>query len=114
MKKLYKFYEYYGRQGEVEGMFVEFSEVVDALIKDSITVDFGEILGKHSDVSVTLSEDNLTAVSDSPEVIKVIEEHVGEFGYNPVTRWIEDAQYVEEGEDPDPIVELHDRLYADE
>lgn len=58
MKSLYKYYYECGRQGELVGVFVATEEEIERL--KGVTVDFGEVLGKHSDVS---DEDVLSHIS---------------------------------------------------
>lgn len=83
MKGLYKFEEDFGRMGELEGLFIAEVDKVDELIESEVEVHFGEVLGKHSDVSVIMSDDNLTLVTTEENVIKVIEDYNLENGYNP-------------------------------
>lgn len=65
-RKLWKFSEDYGRYGKVEGLFIATEEDIDKFLvgKD---IDFGEILGKHSDVSIRFEKKNFKCldVSDS-------------------------------------------------
>lgn len=49
--KLWKFSEYYGRMGNVEGLFIASEEEVDKFL-DKRNICFGEVLGKHSEVDV--------------------------------------------------------------
>lgn len=75
---LWRFYWDCGRQGEVEGLFKATKEEVENVIgKD---VDFGEILGKHSEVYGTIEDGDIELVSDNP--IEVMS--AKEFGYNPL------------------------------
>lgn len=83
MKKLYKFYLDCGRMGHLEGVFVaECCEVRDAIGK---RYNFGEALGKHSQIDGTLEEKDITVVTDDKTVINVITEHLdGSVGRNPL------------------------------
>lgn len=84
MKKLYKFYWYCGRQGELEGLFIaDDSEVGNAMGK---LVDFGEALGKHSDIRGHLEEEDLKEIKVSEITLKEMEEVIGQTisGYNPL------------------------------
>lgn len=83
MKGLYKFEKDCGRMGKLEGLFIAEVDKVDELIESEVEVHFGEALGKHSDVSVIMSDDNLTLVTTEENVIKVIEDYNLENGYNP-------------------------------
>lgn len=75
---LWKFYWDCGRQGEVQGIFkATKQEIEDAIGR---YVYFGEILGKHSEVSGTIEEGEITLISDDPIVV---EDSVVS-GYNPL------------------------------
>ena len=66
-KVLYSFYVYCGRMGDLEGVFVATQEKVDKL--KGKTVYFHEVLGKHSEIEVTLSDENLTMKSTDEDFI---------------------------------------------
>lgn len=89
--------------GHVEGVFVATEEDVEKIMGQEIY--FGEILGKHSEVCFDMDTSNLTMVSNSPEVVKVIEDHGLESGYNPFAYWEEEeeedypGQGVDEGDE---------------
>lgn len=71
MKKLYKFKWDCGRMGVVDSLFIAAEEDVEKAI--GAQVDFGEILGKHSNVYGTLNQTDLTVVSDDQEFIEKLE-----------------------------------------
>jgi hypothetical protein len=81
MKKLYKFFKDYGRQGYLSGIFVEDSERVAEHI--GVTIVFGEVLGKHSCVTVRLEPSHFQVMTDNQEFIQVFEDLKLEQGYNP-------------------------------
>lgn len=83
MKAVYKFQFDCGRMGELTGLFIEEQENVDMLIKSGIEVYFGEVLGKHSEVYGPMEPQDIIFVSDSPEVVKVIEDYDLANGFNP-------------------------------
>ncbi len=99
MLKLYRFCWPQRRGGDVEGLFVEDSDVVENAIGSDVY--FGEICGKHSDVYGTLDEEDLTVVSEDQEKISWLVDILGRSisGYNPFD-YIEDqdGQDEEEGE----------------
>ncbi len=64
---LYKFYWDVPRQGDIESLFIADSEQVKVVM--GMTVYFGEVLGKHSDVSGTLDPEDLTVITQEPGVI---------------------------------------------
>lgn len=95
MKNLYSFYWDCGRMGSLDGMFVASPEEVENAIGREAY--FGEVLGKHSEISGTIEEDHITLVSDDQEKVKWLVEVTGGFptinGFNPL-EYIED--YVED------------------
>jgi len=82
-KAVFKFNFECGRQGELEGIFISTQEKVDKLIESGIEVYFGEVLGKHSEVYGAIDDGEIQFVSDSEEVVKVIEEYGLTSGYDP-------------------------------
>lgn len=88
MKGVYKLNVECGRMGELEGVFVAEKEMVEALIESKIVVNFGEALGKHSDIHCPINQDEITLVSESPEVVAVILEHGLSSGFNPLHRYV--------------------------
>ncbi len=82
-KAIYKFYFDCGRQGELEGVLISTKERVDKLIESKITVYFGEVLGKHSEVYGPIDEGDMTFISDNEEAVRVVEENNLTSGYNP-------------------------------
>ena len=67
MKKLYEFYWDCGRMGSISGLFIAEENDVMGLIGENIY--FGEVLGKHSDVSGDITEDDFTVKTDDQEFI---------------------------------------------
>lgn len=62
-----KFYRDFGRSGELMGVCVAHREEIEAAIGKSVY--FGEVLGKHSDVQITLEESDFTILTDDKEFI---------------------------------------------
>lgn len=84
-KAIYRLAVDYGRMGYVEGLFI--AEKADVLKIAGKTVHFGEILGKHSEVSVDINDESLTVLSEDQDFIAKFEEIMGEgtiSGYNPL------------------------------
>lgn len=79
---IYKFYWDCKRQGEVNGVFVAEKKTLNKAM--GMRVHFGEILGKHSEVYGTLDPEDITLVTEDPEVIKLFEAHKLHSGYNPL------------------------------
>ena len=98
MLKLYRFCWPQRRGGDVEGLFVEDSDVVENAIGSNVY--FGEICGKHSDVYGTLDEEDLTVVSEDQEKINWLVDILGRSisGYNPFD-YIEDQDELDEEEE---------------
>ncbi len=91
MSKLWKFYWDCGRMGSLEGLFVESQQRIDAIIGQEIY--FGEVLGKHSDISGTISAEDFEAIDIGEEAIDKIVAVTGATvsGYNPFEYWDEET-----------------------
>lgn len=59
---LYKFDFDCGRMGNIDGLFVADDKKIKRLIKENPSIYFGEVLGKHSDISGNFSEMNIEKV----------------------------------------------------
>ena len=70
-----------GRMGSVESKFVATQAAVDAVIGRFLY--FGEILGKHSEVSGTLDTKDFTVVSSDFATVQNFKKTVGSTGHNP-------------------------------
>lgn len=77
-----------GRNGSLEGLFIADTEDVEYLVNHEVYVHFGEVLGKHSDVSGRIGEGEIKQVTTDENVIKVVEEHSLENGYNPFDEFL--------------------------
>ena len=92
--KLWKFYWYCGRMGELSGVFVATEKEVNAVIGQEI--DFGEVLGKHSKIAGPLKPEDVREMAVSYEFIKEFDEVFGSIGYNPldyIREWEEEESY---------------------
>ena len=79
---LYKFEAYFGRMGRLSGVFVaKPSEVAGAMGK---TVRFGEVLGKHSDISLELGAIHFKRISSDPKFVNTVVKHGITCGHNPI------------------------------
>ena len=78
-EKVYKFVWDCG-YGCIEGVFVATPEQVMSLIGQD--ADFGENLGKHSEVTGTIEPDDITLISEDPVVVEFI--RANPFGYSPL------------------------------
>lgn len=107
MKKIYQFECDFGRMGSLEGCFLAESDLVDKIIGKEI--HFGEVLGKHSDVSITLNEKHLNILSDDYEFIDKFQTIMGinwSVGHNPILEYTESI----ECDDPEEYVKLMDGI----
>jgi hypothetical protein len=78
-EKVYK-WEWDCGWGSLEGVFVATPEQIKSIVGQE--ADFGEVLGKHSEVTGTLEADEFEVISEVSSVIEFIREHP--FGYNPL------------------------------
>ena len=99
MKALYKMYCDCGRMGSLEGIFVSEKEDVKILVEEGIEVYFGEVLGKHSEISGSIDNDELTEVTDDPKIIEIFEKYNLSSGYNPFDYTANNYQIDEDSED---------------
>lgn len=103
MRNLYNFYLDCGRMGSLDGLFVASPEEVEAAIGKEAY--FGEVLGKHSEISVIVLEENITLVSDDQDKVEWLVEVTGGnttiSGFNPL-------EYIEEESDYDDVVAIYD------
>jgi hypothetical protein len=83
MRKLYRYRLSCGRAGSVVGLFVADDEQD---IKPAIgkTAQFGEILGKHSEVEAEIVEKDLTVLTSDADFIAKFERYGCGNGYNPL------------------------------
>jgi hypothetical protein len=78
MKAIYKMAIDCGRMGDLYGQFVATKEAIAELIGNQI--DFGEVLGKHSDISVVMKEEYFKMITDDQKVVAIFEKlHLSEF-----------------------------------
>lgn len=85
MNKLYAFHWDCGRSGDINGLFVADDKLVNDIVGSRL--HFGEILGKHSDISGTLDLKDLTVKSEDQDFINKLVEVIGSTtisGYNPL------------------------------
>lgn len=82
-EKLFSYSMYCGRMGSVDGIFVASQEQIDELIGSRVY--FGEVLGKHSEIYGTVTEDEVTLITDEQVAVDVIKKHMGGgTGFNPL------------------------------
>lgn len=83
MKGLYKYTEYFGRMGHLSGVFVATRAEIKAAKKRGTTY-LGEVLGKHSEISATISDETIKLLTEDRNAIAIVEEHDLANGTNPL------------------------------
>lgn len=81
MKNLYKFTLDCGRSGTIEGVFSASSQEITELVGK--TINFDEVLGKHSYISTEVSPDVIKLLSEDQEKIEWFDTAIGTIGHNP-------------------------------
>ena len=80
-KAVYKFSWDCGRQGTLEGVFVEKKSNMKKVVGQHVY--FGEVLGKHSEIQGVVEDSDIVLVSDDPAVVQIFEDNDISIGYNP-------------------------------
>lgn len=95
MLTLYRF-EHSERAGSLSGLFIEDSETIEEILsrpENERVVQFGEVLGKHSEVGVLLTHENVRSISESPEDLTRFQKLFPYgFAYNPLDYLYEDDE----------------------
>jgi len=88
---IYEFFVDFGRMGEIEGVFIAWSEDIAKAIASCPELYLGEALGKHSEIVVSLKAEHIILKSDNTEVVSVVKDLFGHTvsGYNPLD-YVED------------------------
>lgn len=87
-KAIYRLYMDF-RGGEITGMFLADKKYIEYMIEHEVSVHFGEVLGKHSDVRTTICDSDIEMVSDEENVIDFFKKYKFENGYNPLTEFFD-------------------------
>lgn len=82
MRKIYKFSIDFGRMGWLDSIFSAEEEDINQTIGKEI--DFGEALGKHSEVVFTLRKNHLEEITSNQEFIKTFDLLGCSTGRNPI------------------------------
>lgn len=113
MNKLYNYFLDCGRMGSVEGLFIATDEMINNALGK--TVYFGEILGKHSEVSDTLKLEDLKVLSDDQDKINWLAEIVGLgstiSGYNPldyIDDYDDELDYIDDYDDEEEMIDEYE------
>ena len=78
-KAIYRLYMDF-RGGEITGMFLADKKYIEYMIEHEVSVHFGEVLGKHSDVRTTICDSDIEMVSDEENVIDFFKKYKFENG----------------------------------
>lgn len=114
-KKLYKYDEYFGRMGSLDGLFIEDERLREIVLRSKIEIDLGECLGKHSEVEVVLSNDTVSVVECDDAFVEGFGRIVGSTGTDPVDALLDmilEREVYEDFEDEGPLYALYDALVA--
>lgn len=90
---LVKYYEEFGRMGDLEGIFVCTRDELESL--NGIDIYFGEVLGKHSEVYSNKTYENCEVQDITAEDLGVIVRVFGVgtiSGYSPIENLPEDEE----------------------
>jgi hypothetical protein len=82
-KALFNFHFDCGRGGSLYGTFIADTADVEKLIKNETEIYFGEVLGKHSDISGPVEECDITKVTEDQELIEKLQSLGIANGINP-------------------------------
>lgn len=80
---IYRFHWCCGRQGDLHGLFLADSDVIEQSIGKHVY--FGDVLGKHSEVEDTLDSGDVSLVSDDPNDVAVFDRLKLSTGFNPLS-----------------------------
>ena len=98
-KSIYKFYWDCGRNGHLSGIFVASDKEIKEIIGEHIR--FGEVLGKHSEISGTLKKDDIEKLVDGElekDFVEKFESLELDSGFNPLD-YYERMEHEEDEED---------------
>lgn len=93
--------------GFIEGIFVADKRHIEYMVEHELYVHFGEILGKHSDVSICVCDNDIEMLSDEPKVLEFFEKYNFSSGYNPLFETF-DPHETDEFDEPDNGIEWGD------
>jgi len=88
MRICYRFTLDCARFGTLTGVFTAEENDIQSIIGENVY--FGEVLGKHSEVSALMEPDMFTKLTDDQDFIAKFDEFGLESGYNPLDYYEED------------------------
>lgn len=83
MKALYRLKFDCGRQGVLEGIFIADTEDVKFLVENKVSIYFGEVLGKHSEIYGPVECQEIEEITKEQNVLDIVEKYGLSNGYNP-------------------------------
>lgn len=83
MRAIYKFHIACGRMGDLEGVFSADTDDIKKLTDSGEEVYFGEVLGKHSEISKVIKPEHLVLITTDVEFIKLFDQYDLANGFNP-------------------------------
>lgn len=110
--KIYRFHENCGRNGSLNGLFTATDELIEWAMGK--TVMFDEALGKHTEIEVTLSEENLSIIEATPEQLEWFIKNISTFGHNPMELLEEQEEYHDENCECEDCMKQAHRDYLEE
>lgn len=93
MKSIFKLHAECGRQGTLYGLFIAENQQVEKLIESEIKVYFGEVLGKHSEIFGSLSDEDIEFITDDQSVVEMVEINNLCVGFDPFKMGVVDFDY---------------------
>ena len=84
MRAVYKFYADCGRHGNLEGIFVAEKHLIDKMLRLKPTIEFGEVLGKHSDIRGQIEDDEIELLTEDSVIVDFFESNNISSGHNPL------------------------------
>lgn len=103
MNKLYS-YSDSGRGWRIEGMFVSDDESLKELYDKDLY--YGEVCGKHSELTLNFFEGDFTVVTEDQDFIRKFIDLIGYSGYNPFYYLPDDEE-----DEYDPAGDADDLMY---
>lgn len=100
-RQIYKIDESWGRGYSVNAIFTAHPEDMKRLKGHSVY--FGEICGKHSEVSLDINDETCTKLESSPEIVNWIEQNLGS---NVRDSWYRVDSFTISGHNPFSYFEL--------
>ena len=88
--RMYRWNAGFGRSGNLDGVFFDDCRLIEALKGNDVY--FGEVLGKHSDITYTLRTKDFECIELDFDTLKMLCEKLGQTvsGFNPIHELLKD------------------------